>query len=209
MASSPEPTKRLAPEERRRQLLDAALGVIDEGGFRAATVEAIARRANVARPMVYDLFGDLDGLLLALVAREEQRALSTLAEIVPRDPGETNPDELLIAGFEALLEAGRREPRTWRLVLLPPDGSPPALRARITENRERIARELEPLLKWGLARRGGPDGLDHEILARLLIAVAEDAARLALGHSRRFPPARLADAARGMLALLPAGGDAR
>ncbi len=203
MATASKRTERLAPEARRRQLLDAALGVVDADGFHAVTVEAVARHAGVTRPVVYDLFGDLDALLLALVDREEAAALATLAAIVPEDPAGLDPDELLVNGMEAFLEAVRSEPRRWRLVLLPPDGSPRALRARIADSRRRLAAQLSGLLEWGIDRRGGPRGLDHEILARLLIAAAEDAARLVLAHPRRFPPARMSAAARGMLAFLP------
>jgi AcrR family transcriptional regulator len=194
---------RLPPAERRRRLLDAALEVVDARGFHGLTVEAVARRAGVTRPVVYDLFGDLGGLLLALAEREEAAALATLAAIVPADPAGRAPDELLVGTIESFLAAVRRAPRTWRLVLRPPEGTPPALRARITDSRRRLAEQVTGLLDWGLAERGGPHGLDHEILARLLIAAAEDAARLVLAHPRRFPPSRIAAAARGMLALLP------
>jgi AcrR family transcriptional regulator len=194
---------RLPPAERRRRLLDAALDVVDDRGFHRLTVEAVARRAGVTRPVVYDLFGDLDALLLALAEREEAVALGTLAAIVPDDTSGQDPDELLATTIEAFLDAVRRGPRTWRLVLRPPEGTPPALRERIAASRRGLAGHVSRLLEWGLERRGGPHGLDHEILARLLIAAAEDAARLTLAHPRRFPPARLGRAARSVLALLP------
>jgi AcrR family transcriptional regulator len=177
--------------------------VVDERGFHELTVEAVARRAGVTRPVVYEHFGDLEGLLLALAEREEAAALATLAAVVPDDPAGREPDALLVDAIEAFLVAVRRAPRTWRLVLRPPDGTPPALRERIGASRRRLAAQVAALLAWGLERRGGPRGLDHEVLARLLIAVAEDAARLELAHPRRFPPDRLAAAARGLLALLP------
>jgi AcrR family transcriptional regulator len=196
-------TPRLPAPERRRRLLDAALEVVDERGFHGLTVEAVARRAGVTRPVVYDLFGDLQRLLLALAEREEAAALATLAAVVPVDPAGREPDALLAGAIEAFLRAVRAAPRTWRLVLRPPDGTPPVLRERIATSRRRLAAQVAELLGWGLAARGGPRGLDREVLARLLIAAAEDAARLSLAHPRRFPPARLATAARGMLALLP------
>jgi AcrR family transcriptional regulator len=196
-------TPRLPAPERRRRLLDAALEVVDERGFHRLTVQAVARRAGVTRPVVYDLFGDLDGLLLALAEREEAAALATLASVIPDDPAGREPDELLAGAIEAFLVAVRRAPRTWRLVLRPPDGTPPALRERIAASRRRLAAQVAGLLTWGFERRGGPRGLDHEVLARLLIAAAEDAARLVLAHPRRFPPPRIAAAVRGTLALLP------
>ncbi len=208
MAAAPQRPARLAPQERRRQLLDAALVVVEADGFGGVSIEAIARGASVTRPVVYDLFGDLDRLMLALIERETDRALIALREILPDDPTGLDPDELLVRGMREFLEAVRLEPRTWRLVLLPPDGAPRALRARSTENRRRLAEEIATLLAWGLERRGGPSGLDHEIMARLLIASGEDAARVALDHPRRFSPARLADATRALLRLLPATAEA-
>jgi AcrR family transcriptional regulator len=196
-------TPRLQPHERRRQLLDAALEVAEADGFDAVTVAAVVKRAGVTRPVLYDLFGDLDGLLLALIEREEERALAVLAEVVVDDPGARDPDAYLVTAVARLLDAVSDEPRTWRLVLLPPQGSPPALRDRIADSRAAVTARVESLLDWGLAVRGGPAGLDHPVLAHLLVAAGEDAARLVLSHPRRFTPARLTAAARGFVALVP------
>lgn len=199
-------TRRLPPEVRRRELLDAALDVITEDGFDTVSVEAVARRAGVTRPVVYDLFGDLDGLLVALLDREEASALGPLLAIVGGDPGDdVDPEQFLVDGVTAFLEAVRANPRTWRLVLMPPRGSSPGLRERIARTRRLIADRVTALLDWGMSRRGGPLGLDHDLFARLIVAAGEDAARLMLLHPRRYPPARLASIARDGLALLPAG----
>ena len=104
MATRPQRTPRLAPALRRRQLLDAALDVLTEGGFDAVTVEAVAQRAGVTRPVIYDIFGDLEGLMLALIDREEEAALAALLEIVGGDPGdEVDPEAFLIDGILAFL----------------------------------------------------------------------------------------------------------
>ncbi len=197
-------TPRLAPEIRRRQLLDAALEVVSDQGFDAVTVEAVAARAGVTRPVVYDMFGDLDRLLLALVDREEMAALAPLLGIVGSDPGDADPEKFLIEAILAFLHAVHANPRTWRLVLMPPRGSSHELRERIRRSRRVVAERVTDLLDWGIARRGGPAGLDHPLAARLIVAAGEDAARLMLAHPRRFPPERLASITRGLLPLLPA-----
>jgi AcrR family transcriptional regulator len=199
-------TPRLPPEVRRRELLDAALDVIYEQGFPAVTVEAVVRRAGVTRPVLYDLFGDLDGLLLALIDREEQAALAPLLAIMDAAPlAGGDPEDVLVEGIDAFLTAVRSEPRTWRLVLMPPHGGSPELRARITASRRLVADRLTELLDWGVAERGGPEGLDHALAARLIVAAGEDAARLTLLHPRRYPPERIAGLARDGVALLPPG----
>jgi AcrR family transcriptional regulator len=203
MPTAPKRAGRLAPAERRAQLLDATLRLAAEHGFTGLTVEAVAREAAVTRPVIYSLFGDLEGLLLALGDREEARAMEALGAVIPEDPGDRDPDEVLVGAVRGFLEAVRDAPASWRLVLLPPAGSPPKLRERIAANRNALAVRITGLLDWGLTRRGGPAGLDHELLARLLIASAEDAARLVLGHPGTYPPERLAAAVRGMLGLLP------
>ncbi len=204
MSASPQQrTPRLAPEIRRAQLLDAALDVLAEQGFDAVTVEAVAARAGVTRPVIYDMFGDLDQLMLALIDREEMTALAPLLAIVGGDPGQADPEQFLIDAILAFLRAVRSNPRTWRLVLMPPRGSSRELRERIQRSRRVVAERVTALLDWGIARRGGPHGLDHALGARLIVAAGEDAARLMLAHPRRFPPERLAGTTRSLLALLP------
>lgn len=207
-ASSQPRAPRLPPAQRRELLLDAALAHAGEHGFAGLTVEAVARAAGVTRPVVYDQFGDLDGLLLALVEREVARAMAGLAEAIPDDPAGRDPEAVLTDGVRAFLEAVRRDPDTWRLVLLPPEGGPPALREEVAAGRRALAVRIAGLAEWGLRERGGPAGIDHEVLARVLIAVAEDAARLMLARPRAFPPERIAEAARGVLRLLPPEGAA-
>ncbi|MEA2158464.1 MAG: hypothetical protein QOD66_844 [Solirubrobacteraceae bacterium] len=203
MSTSSPRTPRLAPEVRRRQLLDAALDVLAEGGFDAVTVEAVAQRAGVTRPVVYDLFGDLQGLMLALIDREEMTALAPLMAIVGGEPGEVDPEQFLVDAILAFLRAVKANPRTWRFVLMPPRGSSGELRERIQRSRRLVAERVTALLEWGIARRGGPPGLDHPLAARLIVAAGEDAARLMLAHPRRFPPERLSGLTRDLLSLLP------
>jgi AcrR family transcriptional regulator len=200
----------MAPEARRAQLLDAALDVLNEQGFGAVTVEAVAQRAGVTRPVLYDSFGDLQGLMLALFDQAERTALGPLLEIVASDPGDdVDPEQFLFNSVLAFLEAVRSDPRTWRLVLMPPRGSSSELRERIQRSRRLIADHVTTLLDWGVPRRGGPLGLDHPLAARVIVAAGEDAARLMLAHPRRFTPERLTGLVRDFIAVIPAGTAAR
>ena len=211
MSASPR-TPRLAPAVRRERLLDAALDVLTEAGFDAVTVEAVARQAGVTRPVVYDVFGDLEGLMLALIDREEQTALTPLLEIVgvgaPLDDS-IEPEQFLVDAVTGFLRAVKTNPRTWRLVLMPPRGSSRELRERIRRSRRILAERITELLDWGIERRGGPYGLDHPLAARLIVAAGEDAARLMLAHPRRCGPDRLGAITRDLVILLPASAPRR
>ena len=193
MSTHSQRAPRLALAERREQLLEAALAVVGERGFDAVTIDSVARRAGVTRPVVYDSFGDLEQLMLALIEREEHRALGPLLDVLDRERGlDTDPAEFLATAVATFLEAVRANPRTWRLLLMPARGTSEDLRRRIQSSRRMLAERILPLLEWGIAQRGGWSGFDLELGARLIVAAGEDAARLTLAHPRRFAQERFA-----------------
>src|SRR3989440_3154228 len=131
-------------EERREQLLDCALRVLDAGGFGGLTIEGVAREADLAKTVVYDTFGGREELLKALLAREQERALSALAAALPKPPLADDPQEVLTEALTVLLEGVREHPETWRLILLPPEGTPPAARKTVDRQRGPLVRQVEP-----------------------------------------------------------------
>lgn len=56
--------------QRREQLLDVGRKVFASRGFEATTVEEIAARAGVSKPVVYEHFGGKEGLYAVVVDRE-------------------------------------------------------------------------------------------------------------------------------------------
>lgn len=64
--------------ERRTQLVEVAKGVFAEIGFDAASVEEIANRAGVSKPIVYEHFGGKEGLYAVVVDRETSRLLEMI-----------------------------------------------------------------------------------------------------------------------------------
>jgi AcrR family transcriptional regulator len=189
----------MSAEERREQLLDVTKRLVGEGGFHALTVDAVARAAGISRPIVYEHFGDLAGLLEAMLRRESAAALAQLAEILPEQTGDGDPRGELIAALRGYLEAVRADPVTWRLVLMPPEGAPPLLREQIRNGREAVLEVLAKFVEPGV----GPGRVspDPELTARLLSALADEAARLLLTDPKRFPVERLVDQARWLLEL--------
>lgn len=63
----------LGPERRRPLILDVALQLFMEHGYRGTSMEAVARAAGVTKPVVYDCFASKADLFGALLEREEQR----------------------------------------------------------------------------------------------------------------------------------------
>lgn len=200
----------MSGDQRREQLLDVTEALAVEQGFHAVTIEAVARRAGVTRPIVYGHFGDLSGLLHALVDRDEARALAQLTAILPAGPvPDADPAELLVGALRGYLDAVREAPSTWRLVLMPPEGAPDMLRERVARGRAAVVAHLASLVAPGFGP--GAEVPDPELMAHLLSTLADEAARLVLTDPERFPVDRLAAHTAWLLGRLlgpaPAAGN--
>jgi AcrR family transcriptional regulator len=80
--------ERKSKEERREEILDAALPVFAEQGLHGASTEEIARGAGISQPYVFRLFGTKKGLYLALVARCFRQTLELMQRAAEGKRGE-------------------------------------------------------------------------------------------------------------------------
>jgi AcrR family transcriptional regulator len=185
----------MPPEQRREQLIDAALSVILEQGYGGVSMEAVARAAGVTRPVVYDHFANLGRLLHALIEREERYAIEQLEQIVPDEFGESDPTELFAGGVRRFLEAVADRPATWRIILLPLDGTPAVVRDHVETNRARTQKRIEHLVGLAVQQAGLPGELDVdvELVARAIRCLGEEAGRTLLTDPERYSPVRYAE----------------
>ena len=98
---------RLPRAQRRQQLLEVSRGVFAERGFEAATLEEIAERAGVSRPIVYGHFGDKQRLFEAVVNAEIARVEAAVGEAIAA-PGE--PRDVLERGLRGFFAYVREHP---------------------------------------------------------------------------------------------------
>ncbi|RCK70906.1 TetR/AcrR family transcriptional regulator [Desertihabitans brevis] len=107
--------------ERREQLIRVARHSFAERGFEGTSVEEIAARARVSKPVVYEHFGGKEGLYAVVVDREvrtlldairgaletpgSSRALIERATLTLLDYIETNPDGFRIVARDSSLES--------------------------------------------------------------------------------------------------------
>lgn len=206
MGASVTKSTRLTGPERREQILDATRGLADERGFHAVSIDAVAKRAGITRPVVYDHFSDLSGLLQALLEREGARAVEQLMPLLPRPADGVGPRDLLVGALRGFLEAVQAEPVTWRLVLMPPEGAPALLRERVSEVRAEVTGRLAEVAPQALTRGRAERPPDPELTAITLQAISEEAARLMLERPDEFPIERLVAHAEWMLGLLGVPG---
>jgi AcrR family transcriptional regulator len=184
------PRTRLSAADRREQLLDVTKTIVGEQGFHDVSIEAIARRAGITRPVIYAHFEDLDALLEAMLEREALRALTQLGGVLPgKLPAGDDRTDALLASLRGYLEAISADPVTWRLVLMPPEGAPQVLREQVERGRDAVVAVLAEVVGPGLSPdRPSPD---PALTARLLSALSDEAARLHLTDPEAYPIERL------------------
>ena len=86
-----ETGKRLSSDERRRQILVAALAVFGTRGYEGATTDEVARAAGVSQPYVVRLFGSKENLFLAAIEDALTRLLAAFRAALAE--GEGGADE--------------------------------------------------------------------------------------------------------------------
>lgn len=102
---------RTASVEVTDSLIDAALALLEESGFAALTVRAVASRADVAPMGVYSRFGSKDGLLEALFVS----GFGQLHETIDVPPSR-KPLARLRAGCRAYREFAISNPHLYHLM---------------------------------------------------------------------------------------------
>ncbi len=91
----------MSGKQRREQLLDVGRALFAERGFEGTSVEEIASRAKVSKPVVYEHFGGKEGLYAVVVDREMRRLLDSITTTLGT---EAHPRKVLERAALALLD---------------------------------------------------------------------------------------------------------
>jgi AcrR family transcriptional regulator len=133
----------------RERLLRAARELIEEGGYGAATVIAIAERAGVAAGTLYRHFGSKEELFVEVfrvVCDREVRAMEAAAASMPPEAPLVDRLETVLATFA---ERALRRPRlAWALIAEPVD---PLVDAERLAYRERYSAMTAETLRRAIA----------------------------------------------------------
>ncbi len=139
---------RMSAAQRREQLIVIGRQLFAERGFDATSVEEVASRAKVSKPVVYEHFGGKEGLYAVVVDRE----VRALLERITAGLTAGHPRELLEQAALALLGYIEEEPHGFRVLvrespLLTPAGS-------FSGVMNDVAHEVEHILGGEFTRRG-------------------------------------------------------
>lgn len=119
---------RLTAAARRAQLIEVGREVFAERGYGATSVEEIANRAKVSKPILYDHFGGKEGLYAVVVDRELEYILSRIAEAVSSGSPRARLEQATLAyltyvrdrplGFAVLLRDAPQQQRSGEMPAL-------------------------------------------------------------------------------------------
>ena len=183
--------------QRRAQLLDVGRALFADRGFDGTSVEEVAARAGVSKPVVYDHFGGKDGLFEAVVDREVDDLLARFADALAGD----DPRRLLEQATLTLLGYVEQSPDGFRVLVRPtaaPWGGTPAASVLSA-----VAARVEHLLSARLGHSAAFAGLYAQALVGQGALVGQWWLEHPV-HSRTEVAARLVDLAwSGLSGLQP------
>ena len=139
---------RMPAAQRREQVIRIGRELFAERGFDATSVEEVAARAKVSKPVVYEHFGGKEGLYAVVVDREVRALLDRIAAALTAG----HPRELLEQAALALLGYIEDEPHGFRvLVLQSPLLAPAGTFSGVMND---VAHQVEHILADEFRRRG-------------------------------------------------------
>jgi AcrR family transcriptional regulator len=173
---APSPTtrsrRRLTGPERRAKLLDAARDVFGREGFHAASMDAVARRAGVTKPTLYDHFPSKRDLYLALIDADLETVRHRVSAALAAPTGNR---ERIRASFRAYFDFVDEHGPGFRLLMQEVVGADPDRRRRVGRVRERILAEVAALIVR--ESEGRLDPAHAETVALALVGMVETAAQ--------------------------------
>ncbi len=134
--------------QRRQQLLDVGRALFAERGFEATSIEEIAARAKVSKPVVYEHFGGKEGLYAVVVDREMQRLLGSFTSALQG----SKPRELLEQAAFVLLDYIEDETDGFRILIR--DSPVASATGTFSSLISEIATQVEYILEGQFSERG-------------------------------------------------------
>jgi AcrR family transcriptional regulator len=136
---------RMTGRERREQLVQVGRALFAEKGFDGTSIEEIAARAKVSKPVVYEHFGGKEGLYAVVVDREMSDLLNRLTQVLSAGQ---HPRELVEQAALVLLTYIEEEADGFRI--LSRDSSSGAFSSLLND----IATQVEYVLAREFGQRG-------------------------------------------------------
>jgi AcrR family transcriptional regulator len=183
----------LGPERRRPLILDVALQLFMERGYRGTSMDAVAAAAGVTKPVVYNCFSSKAELFAALLDREEQRMFAQFSAAIASGAQSGDLQTTLIAGFTSMLHAVMDAPESYRIALLGDGDSAAVIEARVQHGRDRQISAIAEVARVWLRERVPAERLDAaaQFAGQTLVGIGEAGVRTMLAAPDQWSPETL------------------
>jgi AcrR family transcriptional regulator len=136
--------RRLSAEDRRATILDAAIRSFAAAGFDGTSMDAVAAKAGVTKPVIYDHFPSKAALFMSVLEAVRDDLLAR-GQVVANSP--VDREARLRASIDAFFAFVEDEPAAARVLLVVPRGDPEAAK---------LSREVQEGASAGIARLLAP-----------------------------------------------------
>lgn len=187
-------------EERREQIVDATLGLLEDHPVHAITTRQIAAAVGLTQPALFRHFGSREEILVASVARGREALAQLATQLVARD---APADELLRTLVAGLVDHATAHPWLPRLLFhtaAAPSGHP--LRAALSGLPAMQRSLAAQLVRQGIEAGTFPPTLDADAAARWVVASVQG---LILQAALAPSPAEAPSVADALVHALSAG----
>ena len=186
--ATPATRSRMPRAEREAQILAVAEQVFAERGFQATTMEDVAERVGVTKPMIYGYFGSKEGLLAACVASARSQLLQATEAAWEAVPEGSSVEEQFRAGVGAFFRFIDEHASAFALITH--EG---AMQASAAAGVESIRRQQTAFIVRTLQQRAGLDALPATLLEGYAEVVVGACERLAIWRARQERPVSAED----------------
>jgi len=162
--NEPATARKRRPDDRPREILDAALDLFSEKGFAATRLDDVASRAGLSKAAIYLYFKDKTSLLKAVVESVASPNLASAGDLVAAHKGPIAPLLQQLLGFIAGRMRETRLPDLIKLVISESRAHPELGRFYL----EHVIGKALPMFQ-SLIERGIASGEFRAIDARLTV----------------------------------------
>jgi AcrR family transcriptional regulator len=193
----------LGPERRRPQILDVAFELFVQRGYKATSMDEIARAAGVTKPVVYACFPSKAELFGELLDREERRMLMQFGVALAAATRLDDVETTLTTGFTSMLRAVTDTPEAYRIALLGGGGADAMIDMRVRRGREQQVVAMAAAARHWLDGRVPAERVDAaaQFVGQTLLGIGEAGVRMLLAAPDQWTPETLGRAL-GRLATL-------
>lgn len=153
-------TRGVPRAQRQRQILAVAGHAFAERGYHAASMDDIAERCDLSKPMLYAYFGSKEGLYAAYIDAAGQELLERIRIAASQD---LSPDQRVRAGIDAFLGFVDEHRNGWTVLYSEAATTAGAVAGQVAALRTRVAEAIGRLIAAGDPEGAGEalDALGH------------------------------------------------